>query len=117
MRMVAPPARMFLNTSFTETPSSRAHEKRPTAVLHPEDAERLGVRDGDEVRLGNQRGELSLHAACAPVAHPGTVVVEGIWPNRDFAGGVGLNQLIGSDPVSPGGGVAFHDTAVWVRPV
>ncbi len=114
MRMVAPPARMFLNTSFTETPSSRAHEKRPSAVLHPSDAARLGIRDGDVVRMGNDRGELTLHAVSVESAHPGVVIVEGIWPNRDFAGGMGVNQLIGGDPVSPGGGVAFHDTAVWV---
>ena len=36
----------FLNTTFTETPSSRAREVRPTALVHPEDAARLGVTDG-----------------------------------------------------------------------
>ena len=116
MRMVAPPARMFLNTSFTETASSRTHETRPTAVVHPEDAARLGIGDGDVIELGNRRGALCLHAACVASAQPGTVIVEGIWPNRDFEGGVGINQLIGSDPVAPAGGVAFHDTAVWIRP-
>ena len=47
--------------------------------------------------------------------HTGTVIVEGVWPNRDFQGGKGINHLIGADPLPPGGGAAFHDTAVWLR--
>jgi hypothetical protein len=45
----------------------------------------------------------------------GTVVVESLWPNRDFAGGLGINTLISSDPGQPAGGAVFHDTAVWLR--
>jgi len=46
---------------------------------------------------------------------PGTVIVEGIWPNATF-GELGVNQLIGADRVPPNGGSAFHDIAVWIRP-
>ena len=42
-------------------------------------------------------------------------VVEGIWPNRDFEGGVGINALTSADPGPPLGGAVFHDTAIWVR--
>jgi hypothetical protein len=42
--------------------------------------------------------------------------VESIWPNADFAGGIGINALIGDDPAPPNGGAVFHDTAIWVRP-
>lgn len=115
LRLVAPPARMFLNTSFTQSPSSRAHEFRPTAVFHPDDARALSIIDGDLVSLGNTRGEVTLHARIEARALPGTVVAEGIWPSDDHTNGVGINQLIGSDPVLPAGGVAFHDTAVWAR--
>jgi hypothetical protein len=43
------------------------------------------------------------------------IVVEGIWPNTDFEGGVGINALVSDDPAPPMGGAVFHDTAVWVR--
>ena len=36
-RMIAPPARQFLNSSFTEVATSRAREGRPTALIHPKD--------------------------------------------------------------------------------
>ena len=35
--------------------------------------------------------------------------------NAAHANGNGINTLIGSDPVKPFGGAAFHDCAVWLR--
>jgi anaerobic selenocysteine-containing dehydrogenase len=67
-RLVAAPARQFLNTSFTEMPTSRRREERPTALLHPEAMAQLGLEDGDPVRVGNERGSVTLHASCARVS-------------------------------------------------
>ncbi len=116
-RLVAAPARNFLNTSFTETPTSRRLEGRPRAFLHPEAMARLGLRDGDWVRIGNRRGSVRLEAVARTGQHPRTVVVEGIWPNDAWAEGMGINLLVGADPAPPAGGAAFHDTAVWIEPV
>ncbi|MEI6159501.1 MAG: molybdopterin dinucleotide binding domain-containing protein, partial [Roseococcus sp.] len=115
-RMVTAPARQFLNTTFTETPGSRKREVRPTALLHPKDAERLGVAEGGRVRLGNAQGELVVTAKLAEGQQEGVVVVESVWPNADFEGGVGINLLVSDDRGPPKGGAVFHDTAVWVRP-
>jgi len=115
-RLVAAPARGFLNTSFTETPSSRRREGRPTAMLHPADADALGLVDGAACRLGNSRGAVTLHAKRFDGVQRGVVIVESIWPNAAFPEGVGINALIGDDPAPPNGGAVFHDTAIWVRP-
>ncbi|HSB70196.1 MAG TPA: molybdopterin oxidoreductase family protein [Candidatus Methylomirabilis sp.] len=115
-RLMTSPARGFLNTSFTETPGSRKRERRPTALIHPKDSDRLGLADDDPVSIGNERGTVTVHVRRFDGLQPGTVVVEGIWPNRDFEGGVGVNALVGDDPIPPFGGGAFHDTAVWLRP-
>jgi anaerobic selenocysteine-containing dehydrogenase len=114
-RMVTAPARQFLNTCFTETPTSRQREGRPTVLLHPADAVRLGVTDGDRVRLGNTRGEVVLHARLFDGLQPGVIVVESVWPNAAFEGGIGINALTSDDPAPPGGGAVFHDTAVWLK--
>ena len=116
-RLVAAPARNFLNTSFTETPTSRRNEGRPAALLNPDDAARLGVMDGNRVRLGNRQGEVVVEARITGGMQPGTVVVESIWPNADFEHGMGINVLVSDDPAGPAGGAVFHDTAVWVRAV
>jgi anaerobic selenocysteine-containing dehydrogenase len=114
-RLVAPPARTFLNSTFTETPSSRARERRPTALIHPDDCAALEVAEGDRVRLGNERGAVIVHARPRAGQQRGIVIVEGIWPNRDFEGGLGINALTSAEPGYPNGGAVFHDTAVWIR--
>ncbi len=114
-RLVAAPARTFLNSSFTETPSSLKREKRPTALMHPDDCSALGVAEDDRVRIGNHRGEVIVHVHLKLGQQRGVVVVEGIWPNQHFENGIGINALTSSDPGWPNGGAVFHDTAVWVR--
>jgi len=114
-RLVAAPARRFLNTSFTETPSSVKKEGRPTALIHPDAMVRLGLADDDEVVLGNDLGEVTVHAKSFDGVQPDVVVVEGIWPNRYFKNGLGINVLISADRAYPNGGAVFHDTAVWMR--
>ena len=114
-RLVAAPARTFLNSTFTETPGSLAREKRPTALLNPDDCAALNVAAGDRVRIGNDRGEVTVHVRPQDGQQRGVVVVEGIWPNHRFDNGIGINALTSAEPGWPNGGAVFHDTAVWVR--
>ncbi len=113
-RLVTAPARQFLNSSFTETPTSRRRESRPTVMIHSADATRLGVTDGARVELSNTRGQVRLHAEIFDGLQPGVVVAESIWPNAAFEGGVGINALTGADPGAPTGGAAFHDNRVRI---
>jgi len=115
-RMIAAPARTFLNTSFTETPGSRKREGRPTAMIHPKACTRLGLADGDRVRLGNRLGSIVVHVRRFDGVQPDVVVVESIWPNADFEEGLGINTLISAESGPPNGGAVFHDTAIWMRP-
>ncbi|MEQ9489373.1 MAG: molybdopterin oxidoreductase family protein [Alphaproteobacteria bacterium] len=115
-RLVTAPARNFLNSSFTETPTSLKQERRPTLLMRSDDLERTGIADGDLVLMGNDRGQVSIHVKTFEGLTPGTVVSESIWPNEAFVGGKGINHLTGADPAGPVGGAAFHDNAVWIRP-
>ena len=114
-RLVTAPARHYLNSSFTETPTSIRREKRPTVMIHPDDAHRLGIADGELATLGNERGRVRIHAERFDGVQPGVVIVESIWPNRAFQDGVGINALTGSDPVAPVGGAPFHDNRIWIE--
>jgi anaerobic selenocysteine-containing dehydrogenase len=114
-RLATSPARAFLNSSFNETSTSRAAEKRPSAMLHPDDAKALGIVEGDKIVLGNSRGEVRLHARLFDGVRRGVVVAESIWPNAAFEDGRGINSLTGADPVAPYGGAAVHDSRIWVR--
>ncbi|GAB4065844.1 molybdopterin-dependent oxidoreductase [Ancylobacter sonchi] len=113
-RLVTAPARSFLNSTFTETPGSLAREKRPTLMIHPDDAAGLGIADEDEVRVTSARGTVTLHAAIFDGLRRGVVVAESIWPNGKHVGGRGINTLTGADPVAPVGGAALHDNRVRI---
>jgi anaerobic selenocysteine-containing dehydrogenase len=115
IRLVTAPARQYLNTSFTETPTSIMKEERPTVLVHPEDANALGIKPGDLVRLGNKLGSVLLHAEFADGQQQGVAIVESIWPNHAFIEGIGINVLTSADPGPPNGGAVFHDTAIWIQ--
>ncbi|MCW5698588.1 MAG: molybdopterin-dependent oxidoreductase [Rhodospirillales bacterium] len=114
-RLVTAPAHDFLNTSFTETPTSRRKLVAPTALIHPDDCGALGLDDGGRVRLGNRRGSVVVRVRPFAGLQRGVIVVESIWPNADFEEGQGINTLTAADPAPPAGGAVFHDTAVWAR--
>jgi anaerobic selenocysteine-containing dehydrogenase len=46
-RLATSPARGFLNSTFNEMPTSLAQEKRPTVMMHPDDAKAYAIGDGD----------------------------------------------------------------------
>lgn len=114
-RLATSPARGFLNSTFNETPTSVAQEKRPSVMIHPDDASVHGIGDGDEVVLGNKRGEVRLHARLFAGLRRGVLIAESIWPNSAYADGCGINTLTGADSIAPYGGAAVHDNKVWVR--
>jgi len=114
-RLATSPSRNFLNSTFTETPSSRKREGRPRLMIHPDDAAANGFADGDRVEIGNARGELVIVAIVTSDAKPGTLIAEGVWPNSAHERGEGINILTGADQIAPYGGAAFHDTRVWLR--
>ena len=114
-RLVTAPARQFLNSTFTETPTSQAREKRPTVLIHPQDAESLSLSEGDRVQIGNDQATIVVHAHLFDGLLPGVVVIESIWPNSAFEGGLGVNALVSAEPGLPNGGAVFHDTSVWLK--
>lgn len=114
-RLVTAPARHYLNSTFTQMPTSIRREQRPSAMIHPRDADRLGLADGDLATLGNDRGQVRIHVERFDGVQPGVVIVESIWPNKAFPDGLGINALTGADPAAPVGGAAFHDNRIWIE--
>ncbi|HWK45980.1 MAG TPA: molybdopterin oxidoreductase family protein [Stellaceae bacterium] len=114
-RLIAAPARSYLNSTFTETPSSRQRERRPTVMIHPQDLASLSAVDGGRLRMGNDRASIVLHAAAFDGVQRGVVIVESIWPNAAFEEGIGINALTSAEAGPPFGGAVFHDTAIWIR--
>jgi anaerobic selenocysteine-containing dehydrogenase len=114
-KLVCPPPRNFLNSTFSETPTSIAREGGPRVRMHAGVARDMGFAAGDRVRIGNARGSVVLAAEIDDGQDAQTLIVEGIWPAQAFEEKRAINTLIGSDAVPPNGGAAFHDIAVWLK--
>jgi anaerobic selenocysteine-containing dehydrogenase len=114
-RLATSPARNFLNSSFTEAPTSLAREIRPNVLIHPLDAAAFGIAEGDKVELANQRGAVRLEARLFEGLRRGVLIAESVWPNHAYEDGCGINTLSGADAPLPAGGAAFHDIKVSLR--
>ncbi len=114
-RLVTAPARRFLNSSFTAMPSSIAKERRPQALVHPDVCADMGLAEGNLVRLGNEQGSVVVHIRPFDGLQRDVVIVEGVWPNKAFKEGIGINTLTSADRGVPNGGAVFHDTAIWMK--
>ncbi len=116
-KLVTAPAHNFLNSSFTETKSSKYQEARPKLKIHPNDIKKLKMINNELVKIGNKRGEVHLHLESFDGLQEGVVIVEGVWPNSSFINKQGINTLVGSDPAPPAGGAVFHDVAIWIKKI
>ncbi|WP_417793026.1 molybdopterin-dependent oxidoreductase [Terasakiella pusilla] len=114
-RLITPPSQNFLNSSFTETRTSRLKERCPEVLVNNRIMRKLGLSDGDLVRIGNDRASVVLNAVGVNGQHEDTLVVEGIWPSSSFVEGRGINSLTSSQPGYPNNGAVYHDTSVWMK--
>lgn len=73
------------------------HYPEPKVEMHPELAARLGIREGDWVRVESRRGECTLRASVVRTIRPDTVFIPYHWGGRQS-----VNQLTISaqDPIS-----------------
>ncbi len=69
----------------------------PRIEMHPQLAEKLGVRDGDWTTAESRRGQITLRAQVAPTIRPDTIFIPYHW-----AGAKSANQLTiaAQDPIS-----------------
>ncbi|MBD8065056.1 molybdopterin-dependent oxidoreductase [Devosia sp. PTR5] len=115
-KLATSPARGFLNSTFNQTPGSLRREGGPTLFMHPDDAARCALADGEAVTVGNGRGSVELTLRVREGLPTGVLVAEGLHRNKAHRGGRGVNMLTSAEPAPPFGGAPFHDAAVWVRP-
>jgi anaerobic selenocysteine-containing dehydrogenase len=112
LQCIVPPNRFFLNSSFSQSDLLRRRQKVPAVMIAAADAATRGARDGDAVRVFNDRGAASFTAQVTDATQSGVVVVEGIWWHRFHPGGRGVNVLTSDREADMGGGPAFHSTLV-----
>jgi anaerobic selenocysteine-containing dehydrogenase len=113
LQMVCPPEPAFLNSSFVNVDVLRQTAGEPTVQMHPADAARRQIADGQMVSVFNDRGAFHARAVVGETVKPGVVVSFGVWWNR-YAGGSNCNATTGTAVTDLGGGATFFDNLVEV---
>jgi len=113
---ISPPAHHFLNSTFSAQPVFVRREGDASLTIHPRDAAPRGIREGQTVRVFNDRGTFLARARISNAARPGVVVGLSIWWAKMCPGGRNANAVTSQELTDMGGGATFYDVLVDVAP-
>ena len=116
LELLARKADNFLNSTFVNLPSLQKMERQHELEINRRDAESRGIKDGDCVRVFNERGEISLTARVDGTVSPGVVGAKLGWAKLS-ANGININVLTSARLTDLGGGATFYSTLVEVERV
>jgi anaerobic selenocysteine-containing dehydrogenase len=109
LRLLTVPGYFQAHTAYSGVGFLRRREGEPRCVLHPDEAARRGLADGDRVRLYNDRGAVGLRLNVSDEVLPGVVLVPGQRPDGEtFAGTV--NLLCSDRCTDLGDGATYQST-------
>ena len=89
-----------------------------SVLINANDAETRGIKNGDAVKIFNDRGEVILPAIVTERIMPGVVSIdEGAWYNPDSSGvdRGGCPNVLTRDEQSPGGAFAGNTALVQIE--
>ena len=118
LEMLGRKADNFLNTTFCNLESVQPLEEstRETLEISRSDAEARGIRDGEQVRVWNDRGSLLLRAQVNGAVQPGVVAARLGWAKLS-PNGANVNVLTSERLTDMGGGPTFYSCLVEVEAV
>jgi anaerobic selenocysteine-containing dehydrogenase len=117
LQMITPPTPSFLNSTFVNVDTLRQRAGEPVVEMHPDDAVRRSIIDGQKVLVRNDRGSFRARAVVGETVQPGVVVSYGIWWNKFTPDGVNVNTITSTNLTDQGGGATFYDNLVDVEAI
>jgi anaerobic selenocysteine-containing dehydrogenase len=106
----------YLNSTFANVASMQALETPDRLEINVADAEARGIREGEPVRVFNDRGSITLTAHVNGAVQTGTVAARLNWAKLS-PGGVNVNALTSETLTDIGGGATFYSCLVEVERV
>jgi anaerobic selenocysteine-containing dehydrogenase len=117
LQLLSPPRPQFLNSTFANSPTHRAHAGEPTIELAEEDAASRGLAHGQWAEVYNDRGGFRARVALTRAVKPGVAVATGIYWRKLSPGGSNVNATTSSALTDMAGGATFFDNLVEVRAI
>ena len=115
LAIISPPAHNFMNSSFANLPSFIKAEKEPFLEIHPDDAGVRGIKDGDRVKIINDRGSFTAKARITDKARNGVVVALSVWWKKLTSDGTNANDVTSQGLTDLGAAATFYDALVEVE--
>jgi anaerobic selenocysteine-containing dehydrogenase len=112
---ISSPNHHFLNSTFANLASMKKLEGAPQVALSPHDATLRSIKNGDRVRLWNDRGQCILTAVITTDVRPGVVVSQGLWWEDKELGYQSVNALTSQRLSDMGRGATFFSTHIDVE--
>lgn len=109
LRLLTAPGYFQPHTAYSGVAFLRGREGAPSCVLHPDDATRRGLSDGQSVRLFNDRASISLVLRISDEVRPGVCLVPGQRPAGEADGGT-VNMLCSDRLSDIGAGAVYQST-------
>jgi anaerobic selenocysteine-containing dehydrogenase len=116
LQLLSPPEPTFLNSTFANVDSLRP-AVGPTLLIHRDDAAARGIRDGQRVRIFNDRGRFEATALVGEQVKVGVVVSQGVWWAKHSPDGVNCNATTSTALTDLGAAATFFDNLVQVEAV
>jgi anaerobic selenocysteine-containing dehydrogenase len=114
LRLLTAPGYYQSHTAFSGNPFLRQRQGPPVAILHPREARRRGLGEGDRVELFNDRGILELTLRVSDEVPPGVVLVPGQRPSGEARRGT-VNVLCADRYSDLGEGATYQSNFLDVR--
>jgi anaerobic selenocysteine-containing dehydrogenase len=112
--LLTPNTKNRIHSQFNNLRMIRQFGEKPLVYVHPDDAAKRGIRDGQRIRVFNDRGALKLEARLDNGLKAGCVcVTNGWWMSEGGA----VNVCSAARETDMGYGAAFHEVRVEVEVV
>jgi anaerobic selenocysteine-containing dehydrogenase len=116
LRLLTAPGFFQPHTTYSGVSSLRRQEGMPLCVLHPEDAGLRNLKEGQQVRLFNDRGTIGLVLQVSDEVQPGVAFVPGQRRDDETVSGT-INMLCSDRYTDMGEGATYQstwlDVAAW----
>jgi len=116
LELLARKADNFLNTTFSNIPSVQEMEEPGLLEICQADARARGIRDGDRVRVFNQRGDIQLKVRVDGKVQPGVVSARLNWAKMT-PGFQSINALTSEKLTDMGNSATFYSVLVEVEKI
>lgn len=110
LALIAAASDFHVNSTFAGTDRTAARASTPEVIVHPTDAEQLGLTVSSRVTVENDRGCFEATVTISSTTRRGVAATTKGWWHQ------GINNTVAERDADMAAGAVFHDNAVTITP-